>query len=124
MSGREVRFDVGLQPERTLLAWRRTALAFVVAVTVAISIRYPAEVGGVAAAIVGIVAVALIVIAYAGASVYYGRVHRALVAGAPASKPGGAAMALLFAAALMLAIVGLGAVLGLGLGLGLGWRFP
>lgn len=76
MTPPDTRFDPGLQPERTLLAWRRTCLAFVVA---------SAALGHLAARPLGIVAVVLwaigIVFALAAfwtAETRYHSTHRSL----------------------------------------------
>ena len=57
-------FDPGLQPERTLLSWRRTCLALAVASLV--SVRFAAEILGVAAIAFGVVG---LVMAIAGGAV-------------------------------------------------------
>lgn len=72
----ETVFDPGLQPERTLLAWRRTCLAFGVANVVAL--RFTVEAGGVAAAFVALAGTGLAAIAYVAAAVGYRRAHASL----------------------------------------------
>lgn len=69
-------FDVGLQPERTLLAWRRTCLSF--AVASAAAARASFEIFGLLSVIVGVVGVGLAVATYIAASAGYRRAHVAL----------------------------------------------
>lgn len=72
-------FDPGLQPERTLLAWRRTCLAL--AVASAVVVRFSAEVIGPAAAVaLGLIGVIAAGAGYVRASVRYRRAHDGLVA--------------------------------------------
>ncbi|MDA3805261.1 MULTISPECIES: DUF202 domain-containing protein [unclassified Clavibacter] len=92
-------FDPGLQPERTALAWRRTALALVVGSLFGLR-ALPALLGpaGLVVAAAGVIA-ALAVLATA--HLRYRRVHRILTAG-PAGPgttalPGGALPALVAA---------------------------
>lgn len=71
-----VPYDPGLQPERTLLAWRRTCLSFAVAsILVA---RYTIEEFGFIGLLLGVASAGLAVAAYVSASVGYRRVHDAL----------------------------------------------
>jgi uncharacterized membrane protein YidH (DUF202 family) len=79
-------FDAGLQPERTLLAWRRTALALGVGSLAGARISVP--VLGAVGVAVGLVGAIAALAAYTAASFRYRRTHRALV-GAQA-LPGGA----------------------------------
>lgn len=69
-------YDPGLQPERTLLAWRRTCLAFGVSALVAM--RFSMSELGPAAVVVGVVGAALAVLAYALAATGYRQAHRSL----------------------------------------------
>jgi uncharacterized membrane protein YidH (DUF202 family) len=93
-------FDPGLQPERTALAWRRTALALVIGSLLGLRVL-PALLGpvGLAVAAGGVIA-ALAVLAAAHRR--YRRVHRILTAvpddpRRPAALPGGALPALVAA---------------------------
>jgi len=76
MSAPEQPFDPGLQPERTLLAWRRTFLALGVAGAVAV--RFAAEVSLYAAIPLGLVLVALALTGYLRVARRYRRVHEGL----------------------------------------------
>lgn len=69
-------FDKGLQPERTLLAWRRTCLAFGVASLV--GMRFTVEAMGILAVVAGVIGAALAVLAYALAATGYRRAHHSL----------------------------------------------
>lgn len=69
-------FDKGLQPERTLLAWRRTCLAFGVASLV--GMRFTVEAMGILAVVAGIIGAGLAVLAYALAATGYRRGHHSL----------------------------------------------
>jgi uncharacterized membrane protein YidH (DUF202 family) len=73
-------FDVGLQPERTLLAWRRTALA--VAAGSAVVARLSMDTSWPLLALAGIAGIALAATGYVVASVRYRRTHSALHSGA------------------------------------------
>ncbi|MFT2690646.1 DUF202 domain-containing protein [Clavibacter zhangzhiyongii] len=92
-------FDPGLQPERTALAWRRTALALVVGSLLGLR-ALPALLGP-----AGLVVAAAGVLAALGvlttAHLRYRRVHRILTAAAdphrPVALPGGALPALVAA---------------------------
>ncbi|MFD5829117.1 DUF202 domain-containing protein [Lentzea sp. NPDC060358] len=86
-------FDPGLQPERTLLAWRRTCLAL--AVACATAVKFAAEaVGGAGAVVLGLAGVALSGWAYVASAARYGRVHRRLVRTGAAPSPGVPVLAL------------------------------
>ncbi len=69
-------FDPGLQPERTLLAWRRTFLALGVAGAVAV--RFAAAVSLFVAIPLGLVLVALALAGYVRIGRRYRRVHEGL----------------------------------------------
>jgi uncharacterized membrane protein YidH (DUF202 family) len=105
-------FDPGLQPERTLLAWRRTALAL--GVGSAVGARLALPVLGAGAVVLGLLGAVAAVAAYAAASRRYQRAHRALTAGG-GLPTGGAPLALMAATAGALAIGALLYVVGLAL---------
>jgi uncharacterized membrane protein YidH (DUF202 family) len=92
-------YDPGLQTERTLLAWRRTCLAFGVASLVAM--RFTVEPAGVLAVFAGIVGAGLAVAAYVAAAIGYRRANTALRRTGSLDR-GGAPMVLATAAALVL----------------------
>lgn len=64
-------YDPGLQPERTLLAWRRTCLSFGVASLVAM--RFVLEPLGIVAVFVGVLGAGLAVLSYALTALGYRR---------------------------------------------------
>jgi uncharacterized membrane protein YidH (DUF202 family) len=96
-------FDPGLQPERTLLAWRRSALAL--GLTGVVGARLATPYLGVVAVVLGVVGAGLALLAYLAASARYRRVHHSLTR-AGALDAGGIPVALL---ALACALVGVGA---------------
>jgi uncharacterized membrane protein YidH (DUF202 family) len=102
-------FDKGLQPERTLLAWRRTALAL--GVGSAVGARLALPVLGAAAVVVGVLGSAVALGAYVLAAGRYRRHHEALAAGEEELPGGGLALAGFAAVAGVLALGGLGYVL-------------
>ncbi|MGO3211304.1 DUF202 domain-containing protein [Brachybacterium sp. AOP42-C2-15] len=69
-------FDSGLQPERTLLAWRRTCLSF--GVTSLVAMRFMVEALGVLAVFGGLLAAGLAVLAYSLTAWGYRRAHASL----------------------------------------------
>lgn len=110
----DVLFDRGLQPERTLLAWRRTCLAL--AVGGALGVRLTSHLG-LAAALAGVVCI----VAASGAGLAtggrYHRMHLSLVATGWHTE-GAGPLAVLTGAALLLAVGALVVVIALGVGIG------
>ena len=94
-------YDPGLQTERTLLAWRRTCLAFGVASLV--GMRFTVETAGVIAVFAGVIGAGLAVAAYVAAALGYRRANRALH-DTGSLDHGAAPIALATAAALVLGI--------------------
>lgn len=107
--------DPGLQPERTLLAWRRTALALVV--LSALATRYLAvDLGPVAGALGG-VGILLSAGAAASAHLRYRAVVRDFAAADAGERPlpsGGRTLALVTVATLAVGVSGLAIVLAVG----------
>ncbi|MDX2376526.1 DUF202 domain-containing protein [Microbacterium sp. LRZ72] len=101
-------FDAGLQPERTLLAWRRTALAL--ALGSLVGLRFTLYDFGPLAVAVGVGGTVAAAAAYVSAAARYRRTHRALVAGGTL-PPQARAVALLAIAALLVALAGAGYLL-------------
>lgn len=97
-------FDIGLQPERTLLAWRRTCLALGVAS--AVIVRFAAEAIGPAAVFLGLAGLTLAVGGYLHAARRYRNVHQRLHATGHTGTDG---RALVFVAGSAL-VVGIGCV--------------
>ncbi len=95
-------------PERTLLAWRRTALAIVVGFAVAT--RFLMEPLGPVVIVGGLAGIALAVAAYLAASIRYRRTRQAVQAEAVLPAAGGA-LALIAAAVALLAIAALAVVI-------------
>lgn len=106
--------DPGLQPERTLLAWRRTALALVV--LSALATRYLAvDLGPVAGALGG-VGVLVSAIAVASAHLRYRAVVSDFAAADAGQRPlpsGGRTLALVTLATLGIGVAGIAIVLAL-----------
>lgn len=94
-------YDPGLQTERTLLAWRRTCLAFGVASLVAM--RFTVEAAGVVAVFAGVIGAGLAVAAYVAAAIGYRRANTALHTTGELNH-GAAPIALATAAALVLGV--------------------
>lgn len=100
--------DPGLQPERTLLAWRRTILAL--ALGVALAVRY-VDLGGPAIALaVGVPALVVLAVAYATTTVRYRRVARDLAIGEGEMPGVGGAVTMV---AMIALVLGLGSLLAL-----------
>ena len=109
---RDAPFDRGLQLERTLLAWRRTALAL--GLSSLLALRFTSEQFGVVAIIVGIVGVLLAAAAYLASTRRYRRIHAGLT-GSGALSTGGASAAFTAAIVILTGIASLGYVIGRGL---------
>ena len=105
MSTADTVFDAGLQPERTLLAWQRTCLALAVGVAVGARLSLPAL--GAASIVLGVTGIALVALAWWGATHRYRRAHHDLTGANPALGQGGSPMAALAVAAATLALGGL-----------------
>jgi uncharacterized membrane protein YidH (DUF202 family) len=90
-------FDAGLQPERTLLAWRRTCLSIAVGNTVAI--KYLSDALGPWATLIGVAGIVLAGVAWVLCTVRYRRAHEGLVRDALLVLDG--RMPLLLAAAIL-----------------------
>jgi uncharacterized membrane protein YidH (DUF202 family) len=100
--------DAGVQAERTLLAWRRTALAL--AVGVAVAARYLFDALGWWAVALGVAGVAVCAAVAVLATVRYRRVHADSARRAPQTS-GGALAALLAAAVMVATVIGLALIL-------------
>ena len=105
-------FDAGLQPERTLLAWRRTCLSL--ALGIAVAVRFTASELGAVSIVVGVVGLALVAAAWAAATQRYRRAHEALSSSLPLDR-GARTLASTAAVTIVLGLLGLALVLG-------GWR--
>jgi len=106
--------DPGLQPERTLLAWRRTALALVV--VSAFATRSLALELGPVAGVLGGVGVVVSALGVASAHLRYRAVVRGFAAADAGEAPlpaGGRTLALVAASAFGVAVAGLAIVLAL-----------
>ena len=104
MSGMRI-FESGLQPERTLLAWRRTCL--VLALGVAVSIRFGAIADPLMALLAGVPGLALVGAAYALTSIRYHRATRALVNNPTAAVSEGRSVAAVTLVALLIGLAAL-----------------
>jgi uncharacterized membrane protein YidH (DUF202 family) len=100
-------WDPGLQPERTALAWRRTAIALAVGSIAAL--RILPELAGPAGTLLGVVGLAGAVALAVAAELRYRRVHAALVrsarSGAVPLVGGGVLLAAVAAGTLLLALI-------------------
>lgn len=110
-------FDVGLQPERTSLAWQRTGLAMAVGALVAL--RILPELLGPWAMVPAGVGLAMAIGVLVAAHLRYRRYHRGLID--PALQPRMPAGRLMFTCALTAAVIGvLALVIALGYAAGQG----
>lgn len=96
-------FDQGLQPERTLLAWRRTCLSLAVGGAIGLRLAGRLDFGAIMAAVVCILSIAAAVSARVSAGWRYQRMHASLVASGQHVE-GALPLILLSAAALLLAV--------------------
>lgn len=95
-------FDRGLQPERTLLAWRRTVLAL--ALGVALALRYGDLRPFFDLLWLGVLALGVLAVVYASTSQRYRRMYRTLDTNPPYLSTGGRAMLTMTIAALLLGL--------------------
>lgn len=103
-SAPESPFDAGLQPERTLLAWRRTCLSLAVGGAIAVRLATPAL-----GPLVILVAIGCVGAAIGGAfaaNIRYRRMHRSLISSGLHAE-GALPMALVACSAGLLAVLGL-----------------
>jgi uncharacterized membrane protein YidH (DUF202 family) len=101
-------YDPGLQPERTLLAWRRTCLAL--ALGVAVATRLSLELVGVAALLLGLLGLVLCGAAWVAAGRRYQRARRALSHDGALPTAGGSIAAVALVAVLIAAAGAAGTV--------------
>lgn len=87
-AGRDAVFDPGLQPERTLLAWRRTCLSF--GLTSLVAMRFTVETLGVFSVVAGLLGTGLAVLSYVLTASGYRRAHDSLHGFGTLSRGGGA----------------------------------
>jgi uncharacterized membrane protein YidH (DUF202 family) len=98
-------FDAGLQPERTLLAWRRTCLSL--AMGSAIAIRFTATYLGTVAVLFSLCSLILAAAGWATATRRYQRAHRSLTTNNSQLGLGGTTVAITAAATAVLALAAL-----------------
>ncbi|MFV0374999.1 DUF202 domain-containing protein [Microbacterium sp.] len=108
------RFDPGLQPERTELAWRRTALAFGLGSLVSLRLL-PAVLNSAWWVIPGCCGIAVAVIVWVGAQRRLTRISRTLGAGESLKHESAIALTALAAVILMTALLAATAVLSVAL---------
>ena len=113
MSAPDSPFDPGLQPDRTLLAWRRTCLAL--AVASAVVVRFAGESLGASAALLGVAGVATAAAAYIRAARRYRRAHEGLTRDSELPIDG-LALALMTLTLLLICVGALSYVAGAGAG--------
>ncbi|WP_181062777.1 DUF202 domain-containing protein [Pseudoclavibacter sp. RFBG4] len=97
--------DVGLQPERTLLAWQRTCLALAVAFAVALRLATPVLGPAAIAACAG--GLVLVASGWVGASHRYRRNHRDLVGSSGALSTSALPIMLLAVSSVLIATLGI-----------------
>lgn len=102
-------YDVGLQLERTLLAWRRTCLAL--AVGVALAVRYVADAPLALTVAIALPALAVVGLAYAVTSLRYRAFRQGLADDPHRLTSGGRSLAGVVAVAAILGLVSLAFVL-------------
>lgn len=102
--------DPGLQPERTLLAWRRTCLAL--AIGVALTTRYLLELEAAFALLAGAIGLAGVVSAYLASAGRYRRVRRGFDGATGKLHSGGRSIAALAGIATAVSVAAVAFVLG------------
>ncbi|PPF87513.1 DUF202 domain-containing protein [Pseudoclavibacter sp. RFBJ3] len=106
-------FDVGLQPERTLLAWQRTCLALAVAFAVALRLATPVMGAAAIAACAG--GLVLVASGWVAASHRYRRNHHDLIGPSGALSTTALPVVLLAVSSVLIATLGIVFVALLGL---------